>query len=371
MRSNQFKVILVLMFVTLLTYYYDEQILAFFGFPINSVEEDFFDTITLLILIVLFLFSFLFERKLINDLKESEERHRSLIELSPDAILVHDGEKLLYTNPSGAKILGANKIGELIGKPIMDLVHPDFRDIVISQIKKAFQESKNPLDRMEQKLLRLDGQVVDIEASTTRIRFMGKKAILSIDRDITERKKAEETIDYMVYHDQLTGLPNRNLLNKYTETAFTNAKDHHKQIAILFIDLDGFKGVNDKLGHAVGDLLLQEVSIRLRKCVEKIGTAARWAGDEFVILLPDSNQLNAVQVAESILKTVSSHFMIKNNEVIVTPSIGISLFPKDGEDGEELLKHADMAMYEAKNKGKNNYQLYDSNRKKEFTMTIK
>jgi diguanylate cyclase (GGDEF)-like protein/PAS domain S-box-containing protein len=371
MRSNQFKVILVLMLFTLLMYYYDEHFLAFFGFPINSVEEDLFDNITLLILIVLFLFSFLFERKLINNLKESEEQHRSLIELSPDAILVHDGEKILYTNPSGAKILGANKIGELIGKPFMDLVHPDFRDIVVSQIKKAFQERKKPLDRMEQKLLRLDGQVVDIEASTTRIRFMGKKAILSIDRDITERKKAEETIGYMVYHDQLTGLPNRNLLNKHMETAFRNAKVNHKQIALLFIDLDGFKNVNDKLGHEAGDRLLQEVSIRLKRCVEKIGTAARWAGDEFVILLPDSNQLNAVQVAESILKTVSSQFMIKNNEVIVTPSIGISLFPQDGEDGDALLKHADMAMYQAKKKGKNNYQLYGRNRKKEVMETMK
>lgn len=358
MRSNRFKVILVLMIFTILTYYFDEHLLTFLGFPINSFEEDIFDNITLLILMVLFLFSFLIERKLMNQLKESEEQHRSLIELSPDAIFVHDGEKILYTNPSGAKILGANNMGELIGKPIMDLVHPDFNDIAVSQIKQAFQERKKPLDRMEQKLLRLDGQVVDIESSTTGIRYMGKKAVLSIDRDITERKKAEETITYMVYHDQLTGLSNRNLLNKHMETAFANAKGNHKQIALLFIDLDGFKDVNDKLGHAAGDRLLQEVSIRLKKCVDKKATVARWAGDEFVILLPDSSGLSAVQVAERILKTVGSPFIIKNNEVIVTPSIGISLSPKDAENRETLMKHADMAMYQAKKKGKNNYQLY-------------
>lgn len=173
--------------------------------------------------------------------------------------------------------------------------------------------------------------------------------------DITERKQTEQLINHMAYHDSLTNLPNRAFFNERIEEMIVQAKKNHELFAVMFIDLDQFKNINDTLGHAMGDLLLIAVSNRLLDSVQKDQFVFRLGGDEFIILLPKSNEVQAQIIAEKIIDQLSSAFIIENHEMYITPSIGISMFPKDGE---ELLKNADAAMYQAKSLGRNNFQFF-------------
>lgn len=177
-------------------------------------------------------------------------------------------------------------------------------------------------------------------------------------RDVTERRRAEERIEHQAYHDALTGLPNRLLVKDHLEIALASARRHGRSVAVLFLDLDDFKRVNDSLGHSVGDELLQAVAERLRVHVREDDTIGRLGGDEFTLVLPDVERgETAAQIAEKILELVSEPFELSGSRLDVTTSIGISLFPADGEDVETLLRSADTAMYRAKELGRNTYQL--------------
>jgi len=179
--------------------------------------------------------------------------------------------------------------------------------------------------------------------------------------DITERKKAEEMLNSMAYYDSLTGLSNRILFNDRLGLALAQARRTKEMLAVLYIDLDNFKAINDTLGHAVGDRLLQLVGRRLKDCLRDGDTIARLGGDEFVVLLPQIRCAeDATVVATKLLESFGLPFDLDNNELFITTSIGISLYPYDGDDTETMLKNADTALYRAKEHGKNNYQLYTS-----------
>ncbi|MES2206676.1 MAG: EAL domain-containing protein [Pseudomonadota bacterium] len=192
----------------------------------------------------------------------------------------------------------------------------------------------------------------------TNHHFIGYRGV---GHDITTRKIDEERIQYLAYHDSLTYLPNRLLFGKLLNHALDQARRYHKTLAVLFLDLDRFKMINDTLGHAAGDVLLQEVANRLQGCLRKSDTVARLGGDEFVILLEDTADTSDIcTVTSKILTTVAQPFTLLNEEVRVTSSIGIGVYPTDGEDDETLMKNADIALYRAKGQGKNNYQLYSA-----------
>jgi diguanylate cyclase (GGDEF)-like protein len=175
-----------------------------------------------------------------------------------------------------------------------------------------------------------------------------------------ERKKTENTMRNMAYHDSLTGLPNRILFNDRLEMALSKIKRSKKKIAVLFIDFDGFKKINDNLGHSVGDALLKAVGRRLKSCLRQEDTVARLGGDEFVLILPEINSRDAAAIlATKLLETIRSAFMIEGNEVKITLSIGISLFPDNGDTVKILVKRADEALYLAKSKGRDCYQFYN------------
>jgi len=177
--------------------------------------------------------------------------------------------------------------------------------------------------------------------------------------DITERKRAEELVRNLAYHDALTGLPNRLLFQDRLALAVAQAHRHGKGLAVLFLDIDRFKVINDSLGHSVGDLLIREVAVRLRSCLREGDTVARLGGDEFTLLLPDVGQaVDAAKVAKKVLQLVRMPFEIDGRELFVTSSIGISLYPDDGKDAETLVKNADASMYRAKEQGRDHYQLY-------------
>jgi diguanylate cyclase (GGDEF)-like protein len=170
--------------------------------------------------------------------------------------------------------------------------------------------------------------------------------------------RSEQDSRNLAFFDSLTGLPNRYYLNNTLQDIITGVGKKAKENAVLFTDLDGFKKVNDTLGHDNGDILLQQVAERFVKCVRSGDIVSRYGGDEFVILLPGADRTNAHSIAQRILNAFSLPFNIEENDIYITPSIGISLYPKDGEDVASLIKNADSAMYKAKEKGKNNFQYF-------------
>ena len=178
-------------------------------------------------------------------------------------------------------------------------------------------------------------------------------------QDISERKQMENTIRQMAYYDSLTGLPNRNLLNDRLAVALANASRNNQKVAILFLDLDHFKTINDSLGHEAGDQLLQQVSLRIKQVLRKQDTIARMGGDEFIILIPGLIDTDhTARLAEKILDAITPVMIIGDNELYIGCSIGISIFPDDGMEIKTLLKNSDLAMYRAKEKGRNTFQLY-------------
>jgi len=179
-------------------------------------------------------------------------------------------------------------------------------------------------------------------------------------REIIERKLAEEQITQMAYHDSLTGLPNRKLFSDRLSITLAHAQRNKKEVGIAMLDLDNFKDVNDTLGHAAGDLLLKASAERLSTALRKGDTVARIGGDEFTLILPDLKAVeDAIQVAQKIVEGFRKPFLIDTHQLVVTTSIGIAVYPDDGMDGDILLKNADIAVYQAKEAGRDRYQIYN------------
>ncbi|MEO8215531.1 MAG: PAS domain S-box protein [Acidobacteriota bacterium] len=208
--------------------------------------------------------------------------------------------------------------------------------------------------------LRRDGSSFPQEVSLTALENGGMVCVV---RDTTERSLAEEQIRHLAYHDVLTGLPNRLLLKDRLSVALSRAQREKSEVAVLFLDLDNFKKINDSLGHNIGDRLLQEVASRLTGCTREADTVARLGGDEFVILLPMLAQAeDAVLIARKVLEIFKQPFrgVVEGRDLFLTTSIGISVFPEDGRDPETILKNADTAMYQAKEFGRDNYQMFNA-----------
>jgi len=182
---------------------------------------------------------------------------------------------------------------------------------------------------------------------------------VAIFSDITTAKDNEERLQYLAHYDQLTKLPNRILFNDRMQQAIANARRNEQKVAIMFLDLDGFKAVNDSLGHNAGDELLLQVAQRLTNCLRATDTVARFGGDEFTIVLPNiDDETSVIQVAQKIGREVAEPYTLDGHEASITTSIGISIYPDDGTDAQQLVEYADNAMYHAKRHGKNHHEFY-------------
>lgn len=294
----------------------------------------------------------------ITDRKESEGLYQSLVEMSPDIIAVVYNGKIEYINEAGCKLIGADSLEDLIGQSVKNFVPHQITDLIKGKVFSP-DKTENEKYRFEFQVRRTDGEKIDVEMAARSILFDGRFAVQVIGRDITQRKKSEQTIKFMAYYDSLTGLPNRNQFRHHLNEVLID--QCNKMHAVLFLDLDRFKIINDTKGHSVGDIILQKVADRLVSAVQNEGLVSRQGGDEFIIVLEDVDKENASLVAKRILNKFANPFEVNCEEFYVTPSIGISLYPSDGTDEETLIKNADTAMYQAKDRGKNNYQFYSNN----------
>jgi len=292
-------------------------------------------------------------------LRESEELLTSYLENAPEGIYMNGLEgTFLYGNRMCEEIIGYRR-EELIGKNLLELnlLSENSFDKAV-QLLQANMEGK-PTGPDEIELISKEGRLIPVEINTSVVQRMGQKIVLAFIRDITERKQAEEKIQQMAYHDSLTGLPNRKLFSDRSSIALTQAQRNKKEVGIAMLDLDNFKDVNDTLGHDVGDLLLKATAERLTAALRKGDTVARFGGDEFALILPDLKAVeDAIQVAQKIVDSFRKPFLIDTHQLMVTTSIGIAVYPDDGVDESTLLKNADIAMYQAKQAGRDRYHLY-------------
>jgi diguanylate cyclase (GGDEF)-like protein/PAS domain S-box-containing protein len=299
------------------------------------------------------------ERRIAEEsVRESEERYRRLIEMSPDGISLHVDGKFVFVNPAGMRLLGATHADQLIGMSGLDVVHPDYTEIE----KRRMQQLENNTDMVswtEEKYVALDGAVIDVEVAGVRFSYQGKPAVQTIFRDIAERKLAAQRIEHLALHDPLTGLPNRLLFFDRIHQVIAEAKRDRNIFALLYIDMDDFKPINDTYGHNAGDRLLREVSKRLTSSMRESDPIARIGGDEFIgicrtITTPEEAEL----VARKIIANQAEPFDLKGHSCSIGVSIGISIYPLDGDDAGTLLNRADEAMYRVKKSGKGGYLRY-------------
>jgi diguanylate cyclase (GGDEF)-like protein/PAS domain S-box-containing protein len=305
-------------------------------------------------------------------LEQSERLHRFLVENSPDIIYTLDAEgRFRFVNSRTEVLLGYSH-DELVGQHYSVIVDERDRDAA----RFAFAERRvgdRATSNFEIRLRCKNDQVCHFEsraivailssqgiyqpeAEQSAQRFIGTSGVL---RDISERKKAEETITFQAFHDLLTGLPNRVLFRDRLDMAISQAKRRNSRVGLMYLDIDRFKLVNDTYGHAEGDELLKQFTQRVRNCLRVSDTMSRQGGDEFTVLLPDIAQVESAQtIAEKITSELRLPFHVAGKEFRTTASIGIALYPDDGLTPEELLRNADIAMYQIKSRGKNGYLCY-------------
>ncbi|MCR4314264.1 MAG: EAL domain-containing protein [Candidatus Uhrbacteria bacterium] len=297
-----------------------------------------------------------------EELLESEEKFRKISSSAQDAIVMMDSEgDITYWNPASERIFGYSN-EEAIGKDLHALIVPQNRQNAFKEGFEKFRKTgEGPVlgKTLELSALRKNGTEFPVEVSISAVPIKGRWHSIGIIRDITERKRSEETIRHMAYHDHLTGLPNHLLLNDRLKQALAMGRRHSSLVAVIFLDLDRFKVINDTLGHAVGDELIKAVAERLKKHLRETDTVARLGGDEFTMLLQDVSGIERItRVIENIFELFKEPFDIKGHELFLTASIGISVYPDDGTDAETLFKNADIAMYLAKEEGRNAYRFY-------------
>jgi diguanylate cyclase (GGDEF)-like protein/PAS domain S-box-containing protein len=295
-----------------------------------------------------------------QELETSFSLLRATLESTADGLMVIDNKgKIQSYNRKFAEmwnlseeILQTHDGSRALSSVLADLKDPDAFLAKISELQ--IQLDAESFDLVEFK----DGRVYERYSKPQRVGGCSVGRVWSF-RDISERKRAQEHIQHLAHHDALTGLPNRLLLRDRVSQMISMSMRNQNKAALLFLDLDRFKNINDSLGHHVGDELLQAVARRLQECVRDVDTVARLGGDEFVVTLPYvREEHDAALVAAKIIDTVVLPFDIGGKELLIGTSIGISLFPNDGTDADTLMRNADAAMYHAKESGRGNYQFY-------------
>lgn len=316
-------------------------------------------------------------REMEQQLAQANRLQQAILDFAPFAIISTNAEGLIRSaNPAAERMLG-QPVEELLDKTrFASLFEP--ADVAARAAELSLEAGarvapgfevfahkprQGLTDEREWNLICGDGSSLPAHVSVTALRD-GNGALngfLGIAYDITERKRRDDYTRHIAHHDAVTGLPNRVLLQDRLQMAMKRSRRDSSQVGVLMIDLDHFKRINDSLGHHIGDLMLSKISERLGTCVRGGDTVARMGGDEFVVLLPDITEPDSIKrIAASIVERVSAPIMAGSHELHVTPSVGVSVYPADGQDVHTLLRHADMAMYQAKASGRRCFRVFSS-----------
>jgi diguanylate cyclase (GGDEF)-like protein/PAS domain S-box-containing protein len=308
---------------------------------------------------------YLIERKITREaLYEEKERAQVTLNSIGDAVLTTNlMGNVTYMNVVAETMTGWS-LDSALGRPLAEvfkIIDSKTRQAVADPAQRAIAGNKTVALAADSVLIHRDGSESAIEDSSAPIHSRDNKILgaVIVFHDVSASRAMTQKMSHLAQHDFLTGLPNRLLLTERLSRAIGLANRHHKQVALLFLDLDYFKSVNDSLGHAIGDELLQSVAARLVACVRSTDTVCRQGGDEFVILLAEIERpQDAAHIADKLLAALAVPQLISGHELHVTLSIGISIYPDDAVDVDTTMRNADTAMYFAKASGRNNYQFF-------------
>lgn len=321
--------------------------------------------------------------EMVRCVEASEQRYSFFVNNSPDMVYMLDKNGCFaFVNERATELLGYPR-EDFIGHHYSEFIHADdvekanfafstsLSNVNVPQtveFRMVPKLSVSELSYFESRSIAIKLNASEIPDNDSHEKVIG---IYGVARDVTEQKRLDETIYFQLYHDALTELPNRVLFRDRINFAMSQAKRHNKKIAVMFLDMDRFKVVNDSLGHIAGDILLQKISKRLQLCIRDSDTLARVGGDEFNLMLPDITSRGDVSnLIRKITQSLEEPFMVEGNEVYVTFSIGTAIYPEDGDSSETLIKHADMAMYNIKGKGKNGHEFFSDHMKVLFQSNL-
>lgn len=295
-------------------------------------------------------------------LREREERLQGILSSVAEGIVtINDNGRIESANPAAEQMFGYGR-NKLAGRELLDLMPPQTREHH-QRFFDAYMQGLFPnlMGRVvEGTGYRQDRSTFPMEISVSELRHGRHRLFTAILRDISERKENEDRIRRLAHHDPLTGLPNRNLMSDRVDHALARIRRHDGRLAVLYVDLDKFKPINDTLGHEAGDHVLKEIALRLLGCVRSSDTVARVGGDEFVVVVEDIQRAGeAGVVASKILDTLARPIPYRDHECLVGASIGIAVYPDDGQSVEEVFKAADQAMYRIKHSGRNGFAYFN------------
>ncbi len=319
-------------------------------------------------------------------IKTSEELHRFIVNSSPDLVYMLDRNGCFtFLNERLGPMLGF-EMGDLLNRNYTELVDPEYLDIarnVFNERRTGTRAARNVELKLRSSVKRPGSRFSDVQSVWVELAAQGMYTdprernrqtfigTIGTIRDISERKEAQEVINFQAYHDLLTHLPNRALLKDRLELAITQGQRNKIGLAVMFLDLDRFKVVNDTLGHTMGDRLLKAVANRLQSCLRRGDTLSRFGGDEFTLLLPEiRTRDDVVVIAGKILDRLGSPFVIDGHELFVGASIGIAMHPEGGDTADALIHNADIAMYHIKSRGKNGYQFFAEEMNNRFSTRL-
>lgn len=294
-----------------------------------------------------------------EEIRESEEKYRAIVETTDTGYVILDANgRVVDANGEYVRLAGCAGLEEILGRNPVEWTTPHDQARNQEAISKCLKTGA--IRNLDIEYCDAAGQVTAVEINATVLTRAGERQIVALCRDISERRRAQEEIRHLAYHDPLTNLPNRRMMLQHLNLCLSQAKRYQRSVAIMFMDLDHFKEINDTLGHDVGDELLGVVAKRLAGCMRSGDTVSRQGGDEFVVVLAEIAQPgDATLVAEKMIKVMREPLLVREHVLRVTVSIGIAVYPVDGtDDPTELMKKADIAMYEAKKGGRDGYRVY-------------
>lgn len=295
------------------------------------------------------------------ELKHSHEQFNAILASAADAIILADSMSTIISWNKGAEKIFTYSAEEAVGQPLEIIIPQSFRNSHNHGMQRFLTSKRSKVigKTVELKGLKKDGSEIPIELSLSSWTINDDVYFSGIIRDISSRKRSEERIHYLAYHDDITGLPNRRQFEQRLTETLENLSDEDQHVAVMMLDLDGFKKVNDTLGHSAGDRLLQEVALRFRNCINEKYLIARMGGDEFTVMMPAIESTTEVQrIAEQLLYVLLEPISLMETAVPISTSIGIAISTGLNNDVESLLKEADIALYQAKNAGKATYEFF-------------
>jgi diguanylate cyclase (GGDEF)-like protein/PAS domain S-box-containing protein len=343
----------------------------------NATRMEYLLTVLLLVIALILTAVLIFKRN-VRRQKSVDSRYKAIIDRANDGIVIVDAQtqNVLYTNPAFLSRLGYTA-AEAAALSLLD-IFADGTASPESMLARLRDVDSQMAMNMQQRCK--NGALVDIEVRCNALDVDGRDVLAYVTHDVSLRRKAEQQLienqhrlDRMAHHDQLTGLPNRHYLTSFLPDAIAEAQASSSLLGVVFLDLDRFKHINDTRGHETGDKLLQEVASRLRECVRDSDVVIRMGGDEFVVVFRNVKSYDEVTLgAGRIIETLNRPIVIDQHPLQTTGSVGVSLFPRDGSNMVELLKHSDTAMYQAKDRGRNNVQMFSQvmNRKLKHRVAV-